>query len=272
MRILKWLLLSLGVVILLGGSYILYEFKFKTYDVADEKVDEIVGGGYEIELPDGTSMKIGKDGQIIDGNNDAAAEEETEVETEKKVENDVPVANAAPKESETSAADTAPPAQKEQTEAVAKEEEPVKKETTPAKPANPQPSNPQPSNPPAAKPAPVTAASIMDKYRPTFVSLEQQAEARVDNLVAAAKNEYAQKKADGEKISAGYFYTKYMNSSSSLEKSTDAAFENLMKVVEADLVANGFNKSEAQSFRTEYEQAKEQRRSSLMKKALEEIR
>ena len=267
MKILKWLLLSLGVVILLGGSYVLYEFKFKTYDVADEKVDEIVGGGYEIELPDGTSMKVGKDGQIIDGNNDAAAEEETEVETEKKVENDVPVANAAPKESEPSSANTAPPVQKEQTEAVVKEEEPVKKETAPAKPANPQP-----SNPPAAKPAPVTAASIMDKYRPTFVSLEQQAEARVNNLVAAAKNEYAQKKADGEKISAGYFYTKYMNSSSSLEKSTDAAFENLMKVVEADLVANGFNKSEAQSFRTEYEQAKEQRRSSLMKKALEEIR
>ena len=267
MKILKWLLLSLGVVILLGGSYVLYEFKFKTYDVADEKVDEIVGGGYEIELPDGTSMKVGKDGQIIDGNNDAAAEEETEVETEKKVENDVPVANAAPKESEPSSANTAPPVQKEQTEAVVKEEEPVKKETTPATPANPQP-----SNPPAAKPAPVTAASIMDKYRPTFVSLEQQAEARVNNLVAAAKNEYAQKKADGEKISAGYFYTKYMNSSSSLEKSTDAAFENLMKVVEADLVANGFNKSEAQSFRTEYEQAKEQRRSSLMKKALEEIR
>lgn len=267
MRILKWLLLSLGVVILLGGSYVLYEFKFKTYDVADEEVDGIVDEGYEIELPDGTSMKIGKDGNIIEENNETTAkEEEAEAETEKKVENDVPVANAAPKESSTSSANTAPPAQKEQAETVVKEEEPVKKEATPAKPANPQP-----SNPPAAKPAPVTAESIKEKYRGTFVSLEEQAETRVNNLVAAAKKEYAQKKANGEKISAGYFYTKYMNSSSSLEASTDAAFENLMKAVEADLVANGFNKSEAQSFRTEYEQAKEQRRSTLMKKALEEI-
>ena len=266
MRILKWLLLSLGIVILLGGSYILYEFKFKTYDVADEKVDEIVEEGYEIQLPDGTSMKVGNDGRIIEENNEAIAKEE-EAETEKKVENDVPVANAAPKESTTSSENTAPPVKKEQTETVVKEEEPVEKEAAPAKPANPQP-----SNPPAAKPAPVTAESIKNKYRGSFVSLEEQAEARVNNLVAAAKKEYAQKKANGEKISAGYFYTKYMNSSSSLEASTDTAFENLMKVVEADLVANGFNKSEAQSFRTEYEQAKEQRRSSLMKKALEEIR
>ncbi|MGM9949515.1 MAG: hypothetical protein ACI33P_05290 [Lysinibacillus sp.] len=275
MRILKWLLLSLGVVILLGGSYVLYEFKFKTYDIADEEVDGIVEEGYEIELPDGTTMKIGKDGKIIEENNEATAKaEEAEVEavakaeTEKKDENNVPVANAAPKESTTSPANTVPPAKEEQTETVVKEEEPVKKEAAPAKPANPQPSN----NPPAAKPAPVTAESIREKYRGTFVSLEEQAEARVNNLVAAAKKEYTQKKANGEKVSAGYFYTKYMNSSSALEESTDAAFENLMKVVEADLVANGFNKSESKSFRTEYEQAKEQRRSALMKKALEEIK
>ena len=200
MRILKWLLLSLGVVILLGGSYVLYEFKFKTYDVADEDVERIVDEGYEIELPDGTSMKVGKDGNIIEENNEATAEEaEAEAETEKQVENDVPVANAAPKESTTSSANTntAPPVKKEQTETVAKEEEPVKKEEEPVKketvPA--KPANPQPSNPPAVKPDPVTAESIKAKYQGSFVSLEEQAEARIDNLVAAAKKEYAQKKA-----------------------------------------------------------------------------
>lgn len=265
MKLLKWFLVSLGVVVLLGGSYILYEFKFKTHDIADAEVDQIIDEGYEIELPDGTIMKIAKDGTLIEGKSEATAGE-GEVQAEEKPDQEVPAANAAPKEPATNAA---PQPEKDQGNQVAKEEAPVKKEPAPS-PA--KPANPQPSKPPAAKPKPVTAASIKEKYRGTLVSLQQQAEARVDNLVAAAKKEYAQKKKDGEKISAGYFYSKYMASSESLEASTDVAFENLMKVVEADLVANGFKKSEAQSFRDEYNQTKENLRASLMQKALAEVR
>ena len=256
MKVLKWFLVSLGVVILLGGSYILYEFKFKTHDIADAEVDQIIDEGYEIELPDGTTMKVAKDGTLIEEKS-GETPGEGEAQAEEKPDQEVPAANAAPQP------------EKEQSNQVAKEEAPVKKEPAPA-PA--KPANPQPSNPPAAKPKPVTAASIKEKYRGTLVSLQQQAEARVDNLVAAAKKEYAQKKKDGEKISAGYFYSKYMASSESLESSTDVAFENLMRVVEADLVANGFKKSEAQSFRDEYNQTKENLRASLMQKALAEVR
>lgn len=265
MKILKWVLLSFGVVILLGGSYILYEFKFKTYDVADAKVDQIIDEGYEIELPDGTSMKIASDGSIIEEKN--KANEEEEKQSEEKTKPEVPTANAATKEPATGSVSTVSQPVKEQADEVVKEEVPVKKEPAAAKPANPQP-----SNPPAVKPKPVTAESIKEKYRGTLVSLQKQAEARVDNLVNAAKKEYAVKKANGEKISAGYFYAKYMGSSDSLESSTDAAFENLMKALEAELAANGFNKSEAQSFRNEYNQTKEELRSTLMKKALAEMR
>ena len=253
MKILKWFLLSVGVVILLGGGYILYEFKFKTYDVADPEVDQIIDEGYEIELPDGTSMKIASDGTILEQKNEETAEGQKAQAEEKPVQ-EVTEASAAVK---APAKDSSIAAQQSE-----KEEVPVAK----------KPANPQTTNPPAAKPKSVTAESIKEKYRGTLVSLQQQAETRVDNLVAAAKKEYAQKKANGEKISAGYFYTKYMGSSDSLESSTDGAFENLMKVLEADLVANGFKKSEAQSFRDEYNQTKEELRSSLMKKALAEIK
>ncbi len=265
MKILKWFLLSLGVVVLLGGGYILYEFKFKTYDVADAEVDQIVEEEYEIELPDGTTMKVASDGTIIEEKDEANAGEAAQ--SEGKPNKEVSTAHAASQESAAGSASAAPQPEKTQTDKAVKEELLAKEGPASAKPANPQP-----SNPPAAKPKPVTAESIKEKYRGTLVSLQQQAETRVDNLVEAAKKEYAQKKADGEKISAGYFYTKYMGSSGSLESSTDAAFEGLMKALEAELAANGFNKSEAQSFRDEYNQTKEEMRSSLMKRALAEMR
>lgn len=266
MKILKWFLLSLGVVVLLGGGYILYEFKFKTYDVADAEVDQIVEEGYEIELPDGTTMKVASDGTIIEEKSEPNAGEAEQSEGKPNKE-EVSTAHAASQEPAAGSVSAAPQPEKTQTDKAVKEEAPVKEELASAKPANPQP-----STPPAAKPKPVTAESIKEKYRGTLVSLQQQAETRVDNLVEAAKKEYAQKKADGEKISAGYFYTKYMGSSGSLESSTDAAFEGLMKALEAELAANGFNKSESQSFRDEYNQTKEEMRSSLMKRALAEMR
>lgn len=264
MKILKWFLVSIGTVILLGGSYILYEFKFKTYDVADPEVDQIIDEGYEIELPDGTSMKIAGDGTIREGKNTANAEGQEDPAKEKQDE-EVPEASAAVKDPvkepvKEPVKDSSTAAKQPE-----KEEAAITKEPVPAKPTKPQT-----TNPPAAKP--VTAESIKEKYRGALVSLQQQAEVRVDHLVDAAKQEYVQKKANGEKISAGYFYAKYMGSSDSLESSTDGAFENLMKVVEADLTANGFKKSEAQSFRDEYNQTKEDLRSSLMKKALAELK
>ncbi len=39
------------VLILAVGGYFLYEFKFKTYDTADKKVEKITKSKYDIQLP-----------------------------------------------------------------------------------------------------------------------------------------------------------------------------------------------------------------------------
>ena len=59
--------LSVFVIILVAaGSYLLYTFKFKEYDVADEEVEQIVKDPYEIELPDGTKLTLDEDGEVVD--------------------------------------------------------------------------------------------------------------------------------------------------------------------------------------------------------------
>ena len=59
--------LSVFVIILVAaGSYLLYTFKFKEYDVADEEVEQIVKDPYEIELPDGTKLTLDEDGGVAD--------------------------------------------------------------------------------------------------------------------------------------------------------------------------------------------------------------
>ena len=59
--------LSVFVIILVAaGSYLLYTFKFKEYDVADEEVEQIVKNPYEIELPDGTKLTLDEDGGVAD--------------------------------------------------------------------------------------------------------------------------------------------------------------------------------------------------------------
>ena len=59
-----------------------------------------------------------------------------------------------------------------------------------------------------------------------------------------------------------------MGAATSLEAGTDTIFTGVLSAVEKDLVANGFDKSYAQSFQSEYEATKEARRSSIIDKAM----
>ena len=52
MKKLKLALLALAIIIICIGAYVLYEFKFKTYDVEDATVDAIINENYDVELPD----------------------------------------------------------------------------------------------------------------------------------------------------------------------------------------------------------------------------
>lgn len=67
MKKLKIFLIVAAVIILGAGGYLLYMFKFKEYDVADEEVSEIVADPYKVELPDGSTLVIDEKGEIVEG-------------------------------------------------------------------------------------------------------------------------------------------------------------------------------------------------------------
>ncbi|QCR31877.1 hypothetical protein [Lysinibacillus sp. SGAir0095] len=227
----KWLLyVSLVVVLLvvLGGGYALYEFKFRTYDVADEKVDEIIEDNYIIELPDGTEIAVDKEGNIL---------EEVSGELVSNSEATSNQANATSGGSSSSAGNN---------------------NTTTDKPGSSSNETAQADD---EKP---TVKSIKAKYTPSLEALQAQANSRINGLIANAKSEYSTKKANGESISIGYFYNKYMGAAEGLEASTDAAFNSLIGIIEKDLTSNGFDKSHAQSLRDDYEAMKQARRDSIL--------
>lgn len=215
-RILMYVLLVFALLLLGGGGYALYVFKFKEYDVADPEVKEIVEDPYVLTLPDGTEIVVDKDGKII---------KETKPKEEKSDEENEGENADKPGEEQTSNTD-----------------EPAKKQSV---------------------------ADIKQKYMPTLKGLEAQANGNINALINKAIGEYQAKKKKGEKIDFGYFYNKYMSAASSLEANTDAAFNSIIALVEKDLEANGYDKGHAQSLRDEYEAAKEERRSNLLKKAKE---
>ncbi|MCZ8539049.1 hypothetical protein [Psychrobacillus psychrodurans] len=63
-----------GLVIVIGiGSYLLYTFKFKEYDTADEHVEEIIEADYKVELPDGNIFVI--DDSLEESNGTSIAKE-----------------------------------------------------------------------------------------------------------------------------------------------------------------------------------------------------
>lgn len=253
----KWWLSALLVVVLLvviGGGYALYEFKFKTYDVADEKVDEIVEEDYVIQLPDGTEISIDDEGNIVDKSSGQL----------------VLNTNGSSTSTDSNLTQLGQSQQKGQSEQSGQSAQTSQSNETQGNPSNStvnnsgttQPnSSTTPTSQVAEKP---TVKSIKAKYTPTLQALQSQANGRINGLVSNAKAEYSQKKANGESISIGYFYNKYMGAANSLEASTDAAFNSLMTLIENDFVSNGYDKSHAQSFRNDYEAMKEERRNSLL--------
>ncbi|MFC7685339.1 hypothetical protein [Ureibacillus sp. GCM10028918] len=242
----KWLITSLVLILLLVvgvGGYTLYEFKFKSYDVADEKVDDIVEDNYIIKLPDGTEITLDSKGDIVNESSGQVAMNDEDIKTS--------VDTTTGKMDE-------PTNNNEGTAAVGNNASSGTKGTsTSGNSENGISTN----NSVGQKP---TVKSIKDKYRSSLEALQIQASTRINGLIGNAKSEYAQKRATGESISVGYFYNKYMGAADSLEASTDAAFNSLITIIENDLSQNGYDKSHAQSFRDEYNASKEALRSNLI--------
>jgi len=241
-----FLLISL-LIITAGAGYLLYEFKFKEYDVADEEVEQIVEDPYTLEMPDGTTITLDDDGEVVDAtetiskNLKAGSVGTTtttgETSTTGKVEGTTSSGNSS---TGTSTAATSG------------------KDSTPTTGTG--------SN--AGASDKTTVGTIKQKYVPALESLQTQADGRLNTLVGHAKTEYTTKKENGESVSYGYFYNKYSGAASGLEARTDAVFSGVIKAVEKDLVANGYDKSYAQSFIDDYNAKKKARRDSLLSKVV----
>jgi hypothetical protein len=240
----KWkiVLIAFFVLIIASASYLVYELKFKTYDVADEQVNEIVEQQFEIELPDGTIAQVDHEGNVSVVNEDGTVSQYEDLA--------------------------------QLTNALAQASNNVSGTTTEANNnSNSSEQNGSTSNSNAPTNSPntterITVATIKAKYEPTMGMLEEQTRTRLNALIGQAKDEYTTKKNNGEKISYGYFYRKYTGAAASLEASTDAAVAAVIKAVEAELTANGFAASHAASLTEQYNATKEKLRSELMKKTI----
>lgn len=227
---LKIFLLILLIIILATAGTLLYFFKFKEYDVADEEVAKIIEDPYTVEMPDGTTITVDANGDIVDSDKNASAPV-TEGTTSEETSTD------GGKGEGTTSGDKAPS------------------------------STTGDSNTTETSPKP-TVGSIKQKYVPTLENLQSQADSKLNTLVGHAKKEYSDKKASGESISYGYFYNKYVGAANGLEANTDAVFAGVIKAVEKDLVAGGYDKSYAQSLVDDYNAKKKARKDSLLNKAM----
>ncbi|KXH86880.1 hypothetical protein [Sporosarcina sp. HYO08] len=237
----KFLKISLTIFAVLAlaiGGYLLYILKFKQYDVADEEVDTIVEEPYTIELP-GDEFSL-EDQEVAEGDasNGTTNGEQTTSD-----------------ESSTAGNQSQNPTQtgKSQT-------------TTTTTTTTNNSSTRQPTTSPAQPASKPTVAAIKQKYAPTFSNLEAQADQKLGALIGRAQGEYNAKKANGESVDYGYFYNKYAGAANALEANTDAAFHTVLNAVENDLVKHGYDKSYAQSFKSEYEATKKARRDGILDK------
>ena len=253
MKKLKYVLIALAVIILAVGGYVLYEFKFKTYDVADEEIDTLLEETFEVQLPDGTTIVLDKDGNVVESkvgsNNNSTANASNPSSTDntsssnESNENKTEDGQAANDSSETSSSTDSSP------------------NSDSSNSANPN-TNENSTN---AKP---TVQEIKTKYAGTFTALENQARDRINALISRARSEYSAKKSSGESIQFGYFYNKYMGAANSMEASVDGAVSGVMSLVEKELETNGYDKSHAQSFQDQYNATKKALRDEMLSKAL----
>ncbi|MER2169286.1 MAG: hypothetical protein ABS938_01490 [Psychrobacillus psychrodurans] len=273
MKKLKYIFIALAVIVLCIGGYIVYELKFKSYDTADPEVDALIEETYNVELPDGTVIVVDKEGNIVEnktsdsqnnGVTTASAQTSSTNENSVSTQDDEGTETGTTKsESSSSNSNSGQTGTSANTNTGSNTGSTGSNSNTNKNPNTN--TNTGGSNTPAEK---VTVASIKAKYEGTFKSLENQSRARMNSLISQAANEYSTKKSNGESISYGYFYKKYMGAAKGVESATDSTVNVVVGLVEKDLQKNGFDKSYAQSFKDEYNAMKESLRSEMMDKAL----
>jgi ABC-type cobalt transport system substrate-binding protein len=251
-KVWKYILSILLVIILATAGTIYYFLNVKTYDTADEEIEEIIESDYEIDLP---IIDHTPDATIEDKANDTGTnnnEDESSTDTD----------NSNNNNDQTTGTDKTTTGSKN----------PVSNNTG----TNPSKNTSSGTKQPAKNTSPeekieITVANIKDLYRPVFQSLESQANGKIDSLLSRAVGEYHAKKAEGATISYSYFYQKYTSAGRDLEAKTDVAFNTIFKALEKDLKKHGYSQSHANDFKEQYAATKKARESALIAKAKEAL-
>ncbi|KGX91267.1 hypothetical protein [Pontibacillus marinus] len=280
----KWIKYSLVVLViatLTGGSWFTYTFFIKDYETADEEVDKIVDTEFDITLPDNENIiseNEGSDKKQANGDSETPSNQESskddksnEAEDSKDTsskQNQVDSNRSTNKDTSSSQNSFNETTDKKNTETshnrTESDETKEKKESDSQSETNQEEekSNKTDENSP-------TVEDIKNRYRPSFQALQDQALAKLNNLVTYAYDEYKRKKKSGEKVSYGYFFKKYKSAAKELEAKTDATFQRLYSSLQQDLVENGFSKQDASDVKEYYKQRKESRESQMLSKVLE---
>lgn len=255
-KAIKYILLGIASVVLLAGGYLFYELKIKQYDVADEQVDAIVNEAITVDLPDGTTLKLDAEGNVLEEiklekSEYALAGEETIIEVV-----DGQITAIYNKNKEAIEHENIKIGQ----QVTIGENKEVILNESPGQVIG-KPVTQKPAEKPVEK---ATVASIKANYQSSFAGLEGQARGKLGGVISQAKAEYIAKATNGEAINYSYFYQKYYGAATGLEAGIDASFETLYARLVADLQKNGFDSSHAESFRTQYSSTKSALRSELM--------
>lgn len=268
------------LVLLVGGAGVLYYYlNVKEYDVADAKVEEITKKDYQIDLPDLDGAVTAEDGSSEDhtdsnaatADHDADSDDTGKGESAESAKEDTKVASTTAgadskgdgtvASGHDSSTDTA--SKKTST----KSDRSKSSASTPSSNNGADMKNDGNSDRNSNNKPVITAENIKAAYRPAFESLQSQANAKIDALVNTAYSEYQSKKQSGESVSITYFFQKYTSAGKELESNTDETFNYIYGALVNDLENRGFSSSEANEFKTQYENAKSARESALISKA-----
>jgi cobalamin biosynthesis Mg chelatase CobN len=257
------ILISLVLILIIGGAGTAYYFfKLKAYDVADEEVEEITETDYEIILPDedGNSAIEEKIDEAKKQPESSNATVSSDTNEENSSSTNTAATRTAPADTSTAAGSSSSDKKTEDKSSSNHTSSSTNKEAG---------SKTGESNQDTVKE--VTVANIKDKYYPSFDYLQIQANNKIDALISQAYGEFQTKRNNGETISFSYFYQKYTSASAALESNTDAAFHIIYSALQDDLKKNGFSPSHADSFKEEYEAAKEAREAAILNKVKEAL-
>lgn len=132
------------------------------------------------------------------------------------------------------------------------------------RPALPGQDTQSPSNP-APQPQ-LTEAEIIAKCQPQLESLQSQSVARVEELAAAAVQEYKTKQANGT-LDKNEMVKKYLQAGYMLEAGVEEAFYRPLNAMQAELIANGHPTTASQEIKNRYVRSKAQKRNELLSRA-----